>query len=216
MQPSMTTVSDSTEVKTSVSDTLTKSVDIKLQKVYDYDTTKWFEILASEDVILDIRYATENNFMKEQIYSCGRCFIAKHLESSILAAIQQAVKDQWKLVFYDCYRPRPMQQKLWDIKPDARYVTRPWKGSMHNRGVAIDVGLAYVDGTYADMGTEYDFFGKEAYPGNRTLPKVVLENRDYLTSLMSTHGYAGIRTEWWHFSVKKDAPALSDWEWPCE
>ena len=31
----------------------------------DYDTTQWKELTAADGVILDIRYATSNNFVKE-------------------------------------------------------------------------------------------------------------------------------------------------------
>ena len=66
------------------------------------------------------------------------------------------------------------------------------------------------------MGTEYDFFGEEAYTTNINLPSEVLKNRKILTKLMAIHGIKGIRTEWWHFSLKTEKAALDSWEWECD
>ena len=60
-----------------------------------------------------------------------------------------------QLKLFDCYRPRPAQQKLWDIVPDEKYVTNPAKGSMHNRGLAVDITLINKEGVivYRDAST---------------------------------------------------------------
>src|SRR5574338_590524 len=41
----------------------------------DHDTMLWTEITALDSFLLDIRYATSNNFVHEQIYPCARCFL---------------------------------------------------------------------------------------------------------------------------------------------
>lgn len=178
---------------------------------------RWQEITEGPGVVLDIRYAGTNNFTGDQIYPCGRCF----LHPQVAARIDQLQKDisiryGMKLKIYDCYRPRPAQQRLWDVVPDARYVTPPSKGSMHNRGLAIDLTLIGADGVELDMGTPYDYFGKEAhmdYTGHST---EVVNNRQILRKMMGLHGMTGIRTEWWHFSLKSIKASFDDWEWPCD
>lgn len=186
-------------------------------KPIDYNTLLWKEITEESGVVLDLRYATDNNFTKKQIYPCPRCFLRPVMADRILK-LQSDIHRKYgmKLKLYDCYRPRPAQQKLWDIVPDARYVTPPSKGSMHNRGLAVDISLIDADGNEMDMGTEYDFFGPEAYTTNTTLPEEVLKNRKILTKLMNIHGLKGIRTEWWHFSLKTEKAPLDNWEWACE
>jgi len=184
--------------------------------VIDYDTSQWKEILPESGIVLDIRYATDNNFTEKQIYDCPRCFLRQTVADKLLK-LQKDINKRYgmSLKLFDCYRPRPAQQKLWDIVPDARYVTPPNKGSMHNRGLAVDITLVGDDGQELDMGTEYDFFGREAYTTNTDLPKDVLKNRKVLTQLMLIHGLKGIRTEWWHFSLKSEKADLDDWVWPC-
>ena len=181
----------------------------------DYDTLLWTEIEGSR-IKLDIRYATTNNFVKKQLYDCPRCFLRPEVAKEILK-INEILKDKGlKLKLFDCYRPRPIQQKLWNIKPDARYVTPPTKGSMHNRGLAIDLTIIDDTGKQLDMGTGYDYFGIKAYHTTTNLPKQVLENRKLLKSLLESHGFKAIRTEWWHYSYTQKSYPLSDWVWDCK
>jgi len=185
--------------------------------VIDYDTLSWKEINEDSGILLDIRYATDNNFTKKRIYDCARCFLRPELADKILS-LQKDIQDRYNigLKLYDCYRPRPAQQLLWDIVPDARYVTPPSKGSMHNRGLAVDLTLVDADGAELDMGTPYDYFGERAYITYTDLSAEILKNRQTLRKLMEIHGLRGIRTEWWHFSLKPAKSALDDWVWECK
>ena len=182
----------------------------------DYDSEVWSEIKNNEYYQLDIRYATDNNFMNQKIYPCGRCFLDIQTKKMLENAAKDFHKLGYKILLYDCYRPKPMQQKLWDIKPNASYVTPPWKGSMHNRGSAVDMGLILLDGSPVDMGTEYDFFGPRAHYTFSELSETVTNNRKLLRSTMEKSGFTGIRTEWWHFSYKESPSPISDWVWLCE
>jgi D-alanyl-D-alanine dipeptidase len=166
-------------------------------------------------VKVDIKYATKDNFTKKQIYPCGKCYLRAPAAQAIKKANEILKKKyNYSLKMFDCYRPRPAQQRLWDAVPNADYVTPPSKGSMHNRGLAVDLTIVDDNGKDLDMGTPYDFFGIEAHTDNMSLPKKVLENRKLLTSVMKEVGFNGIRTEWWHFSYTASAE-LSDWEWSC-
>lgn len=190
--------------------------NIKEKAHIDYDISQWKEIINTNGLQLDIRYATENNFTKAQIYECDRCFLRPEL-ANIILQIHQDIKTKYGygLKLFDCYRPRPAQQKLWDIVPNAMYVTPPKKGSMHNRGLAIDLTILDQDGNPLDMGTEYDFFGKEAHRTYEHPDPIVRKNRQLLKLLMEAHGLSGIRTEWWHYSLKTVSYDFDNWEWPC-
>ncbi len=107
-------------------------------------------------------------------------------------------------------------QLLWDIVPDARYVTPPAKGSMHNRGLALDIGLADVNGKLLDMGTAYDTFSPESWSTHVFENEKINQNRSLLRGMMKAAGFSGIRTEWWHFSYPLKQVTLQDWQWPCE
>lgn len=167
-------------------------------------------------ILLDIRYATANNFTKAQIYDCPACLLRPEVARAIVKANRNLKKRGLRLKMFDCYRPQPYQQRLWDKTPDPNYVTPPAKGSMHSRGVAVDLTIVDARGVPLDMGTPYDFFGPEAHTDYVKLPQKVLDNRRLLRETLEAVGFKGIRTEWWHFSWQKKVYPLSDYVWPCK
>jgi len=182
----------------------------------DYDTTLWTDIKnLLPQAKLDIRYATTNNFVKEQLYECPRCWLRPDAAKALVNVAADLKKEGYGIVLFDCYRPRPVQQKLWDIMPNAAYVTPPERGSMHNRGKAVDLSITDKKGNQLDMGTPYDFFGRPAHVDYRDHPKEILERRDLLKAIMEKNGFSGIRTEWWHFSYGGKKTELSDELWKC-
>ncbi len=185
--------------------------------VIDYDTSEWTELeRLAPGVALEIRYASTNNFMKQQVYDCGRCFYRPPVARALAAAQGELEARGLGLKLFDCYRPQPYQQRLWDVMPDARYVANPAKGSLHSRGAAADLTLINLDtGVELDMGTPYDFFGEAAYTTTTDLPPNVLQNRAILQDVMQRHGFAAIRTEWWHFNFMGPRHPLSEWVWEC-
>ena len=177
----------------------------------------WIDLaLADSTLKLDIRYATDNNFVSEAMYKCGRCLLRSEAAAKILQ-LQRALKSSGLgLKLFDCYRPASVQRLLWDKVPDARYVTPPAKGSMHNRGVAVDVTLIDLDsGDELDMGTGYDFFGKEAYHDYTGHDSTIHQNRTLLKEQMKSIDFRHIRTEWWHYSYTQGSFEISDYEWDC-
>ena len=188
--------------------------EVKIQEV-DYDTSVWREMTIADSVILDMRYATTNNFVKEILYDCGRCFLRPEAAQALLAANDSLLEMGYRLKMFDCFRPLPVQQRLWDKFMNPSYVTPPSKGSMHNRGLAVDLTIVNQNGVELDMGTEFDFFGREAHHDFYELPEEVLENRSLLKSTMESVGFRGIRTEWWHYSFSAKSYELSAMLWSC-
>ena len=184
----------------------------------DYDTKKWTELISLDASIkLDLRYATTNNFMKAQMYDCPRCFLRPEAAKAVAKAHKKLQeKGYGGLKMFDCYRPRPIQQKLWDKMPNDSYVTPPWKGSQHNRGLAVDLTIVDKNGNELDMGTPFDSFSKKAHYDCLDLPANVLANRKLLRGVLEEVGFAGIRTEWWHFSYQNAKYELADWVWKCK
>ena len=166
-------------------------------------------------ILLDIRYATANNFTKSKIYDCPNCLLRPEAAAAIVQAHQILKKKGLGLKMFDCYRPRPYQQRLWDKVPNADYVTPPAKGSMHSRGAAVDLTIVDGNGRELDMGTPYDYFGVAAHTDHTDLPAKVLANRKLLRETLEAVGFKGIRTEWWHFSYQSKTFPFSDYVWPC-
>ena len=153
--------------------------------------------------ILDIKYATEDNFLKEKVYDCAECLVRNELVDSLFMVSMLADQQGYKIKFFDCYRPLSVQEKMWKIKPDSRYVANPKTGSSHNRGGAVDITLVDKEtGKELDMGTPFDFFGEEAHHDYTKLPQQVLDNRKLLKDIMEKYGFKALNTEWWHYTYK--------------
>lgn len=184
---------------------------------FKYDSSKWVHITDLDtSIVLDIRYATDNNFTKQIIYDCPACFLRPETAKSLIKVHQTLQKKGYGgLKIFDCYRPREYQQKLWNIVPNPRYVAPPTKGSMHGRGKAVDVTIIDKTGKELNMGTDFDYFGKEAAPHFVFKDTIINKNRRLLKEEMTKNGFRAIRSEWWHFSYTGKSYPLSNWKWTC-
>ncbi len=170
----------------------------------------------SEDFYYDLRYATTNNFLKSKVYDCPECYTRVKTAKALLRANEKLMEKGFKIKFFDCYRPNSVQYKMWEIVPNPQYVANPVKGSIHNKGGAVDITLATLEGRELDMGTDFDFFGKRAYHDNYDLPQEILENRKLLKETMEAHGFWSIRTEWWHYNLSAATnDKIANFKWEC-
>jgi len=164
-----------------------------------------------DSAIVEIPYATPNNFIKQKVYPCSQCLLRYETAKAIKTANDTFATYGYRIKFLDCYRPISVQRKMWEIMPNPAYVANPsGNGSMHNRGVAIDLTLIDASGNELNMGTEFDYFGKEAAPTYPNLPADVLQNRQFLIQKLNSCGFQGINSEWWHYfySPNMDLPLV--------
>lgn len=170
----------------------------------------------SDDFVYDLRYATTNNFLKAQVYDCAECYTRVKTAKALLKANAELMQKGYKIKFFDCYRPNSVQYKMWKIVPNPQYVANPVKGSIHNKGGAVDITLVTLEGEELDMGTDFDFFGKKAYHDNFDLPQQILDNRKILKETMESYGFWSIRTEWWHYNLSAGSNAkIANFKWDC-
>ncbi|WP_227978804.1 M15 family metallopeptidase [Capnocytophaga felis] len=171
----------------------------------------------SSDFILDIKYATEDNFLNQAVYDCPECYLRKATAEALVAANEEFKSLGFRLKLFDCYRPLSVQKKMWTILPGTHYVANPAKGSKHNRGAAVDVTLVDVNGNELDMGTPFDFFGKEAHHTYTNLPEEVLKNRKLLKDILHKHNFKSIYSEWWHYEFRPEMNSkVEDFVWECQ
>jgi len=225
-QPTTTTTTEET-----VTDTLTTAVELPIEPpipAYGFDSlaldsvfalndTAWVELKRLDtSFVLDIRYATTNNFMELQIYDCPKCFTRLATAKALLKAQKALSKQGLGFKFFDCYRPQSAQYKLWQKVPDPRYVSPPTRGSMHSRGGALDLTIVQLDNHQElEMGTTYDYFGKEAYWSYKKHAPHIQQNRQLLLETLKEYGFKTVSTEWWHFSYRRAWFKLSDMQWDC-
>jgi len=148
-----------------------------------------------------VAYQTDTNFTKKVLYIDGHQFFMVKEAAEKLAAVQDSLlKLGINLLLFDTYRPYSITEKMWAAVPDDRYAANPAKGSMHNRGLAIDLSLAdAATGTPLHMPTGYDNFTRKAWPDYKNLPAEAIKNRNILQNIMKHFGFRSITTEWWHF-----------------
>ncbi|WP_427159511.1 M15 family metallopeptidase [Aliinostoc sp. HNIBRCY26] len=159
----------------------------------------------NQNIAIDIRYATKNNFLKKQLYPEARCVLRYGVAQKLAKVQADLEKNQLGLKVYDCYRPLSVQKLMWQTLPDNRYVANPAYGSRHNRGAAIDLTLVNRNRQEIEMPSAFDTFTPAShrdYSGGSTQSR---KNRQLLEDAMKKQGFTGLSTEWWHF----DAPG---WE----
>lgn len=169
-------------------------------------------VVSDPTLLLDIRYATTNNFTGKKVYPSARCFLRSDV-SKRLTAVQNVLRlKNLGLKVYDCYRPFSVQEIFWGIMPDERYVLEPVrkngvfvKSSRHNRGAAVDVTLVDSKGKELTMPTEYDDFTEKAHRNSPDASSAAATNSGILEQAMQSQGFIPLETEWWHF----DGP---DWQ----
>jgi len=159
------------------------------------------------DAVIDLRYATADNFTGAVLYPVARCLVRAAVAERLAAAADTLRAQGHRLVLWDCYRPASIQRELWRLVPDPRYVAEPTfdeagapiGGSKHSRGAAVDVSLADRAGAPRVMPTAHDAFGPEASGASAT--GEARANHAALRAAMVAAGFAPMATEWWHYDA---------------
>lgn len=149
---------------------------------------------------LDIRYATANNFMHRPMYKQARAY-ARLPVVKALRDVEADLKTRGLgLKIFDAYRPYAITIAFYETTPDTNFVANPKFGSKHNRGCAIDLTLIDLKtGKELDMPTGFDSFSKKASANYPHATPQQTNNRELLKTIMHTHGFTVLPTEWWHY-----------------
>ncbi|PCE62681.1 peptidase M15 [Sediminicola luteus] len=186
---------------------LSQLADTTFIRLADYD----------DSFVYDMRYATTNNFLKAQVYDCAECYTRVKTAKALIEANAVFKKKGYRIKFFDCYRPNAVQYKMWEIMPNPQYVANPVKGSIHNKGGAVDITLVDENGKELAMGTDFDFFGKAAHHDYLQHSDTILGNRKLLKAIMEKHGFWSIRTEWWHYNLSAASnDPVANFKWNCK
>jgi D-alanyl-D-alanine dipeptidase len=160
-------------------------------------------------LIVDLRYAASDNVAGRALYPSGaRCFLRRSAAERLAQAARALRERGLRLVAWDCWRSDEAQRALWKAHPHPGSVADPRRGSLHVRGVAVDLGLADLDGKPAPMPTQFDAFGPDAAADAPVADPAARANRDALAAAMHDAGFRVNPKEWWHFS------RVWGWRWP--
>jgi len=168
------------------------------------------------DAVIDLRYATSNNFVGVRLYPVGaRCLVHESMAPGLKVAADRLRRQGLVVVFWDCYRPHAVQVRMFQIVPDPDWVARPGPfATSHEAGRSVDITLAWA-GTgrvcpagqrvqghcLLDMGNGFDDFTARAHAfATSGVSSVAQSNRARLRSAMGTGGITVYSGEWWHFN----------------
>lgn len=155
----------------------------------------------------DLRYAGKNNFTGRKMYhgKITQTFLRLPAAKALAKVVEDLQQKGMGLLVFDAYRPYSTTIAFWELIHDERYVADPSKGSGHNRGLAIDCTLFYLDSRQIlNMGTGFDDFTDTAHRTFTHLPAEILANRKFFREVMTRHGFQVFETEWWHYFWPND------------
>ena len=159
---------------------------------------------AVPDAVVDLRYATSNNFVGVPLYPAdARCLVHESLAPGLAVAANRLRAQGHTLVVWDCYRPHDVQVKMFQAVPNPNWVARPSDSARsHESGRSIDLTIAGLD-----MGTDFDEFSPRSLAyATDGVSAAQQTNRALLRAAMEAGGLAVYSGEWWHF----DGPGAKD------
>jgi zinc D-Ala-D-Ala dipeptidase len=167
-----------------------------------------------EGAAVDLRYASERNFVGRDLYGALDCAWLHRLAADGLAqavARLAATAPGHRLLVLDALRPHRVQIQLWDHLDGTdlrQYVADPARGSIHSFGMALDVTVIDEAGGELDMGSGFDEMTALSHPvleaahlASGALTPVQHANRLLLRDALNAGSFRGIDNEWWHFEM---------------
>ena len=157
-------------------------------------------------MVVDLRYATRNNFTGAPLpgYQANIAYLRREAAAA-LARVQRDLRPAGlELKIFDAYRPvrATLAMVDWtervhrtDLLKDGYIASR----SRHNLGLAIDLTLNdLVTAQELEMGTPFDTFSTAAHTANASGLAAV--NRQKLKAAMEAEGFQNYDQEWWHYT----------------
>lgn len=177
---------------------------------------------------VDLRYSSHRNFLGRHVdgYAGRRCVLTRQAAEALKRVQDDLNRFGLALKVFDAYRPQRAVDDFvrWgkDLK-DTKMESEHYPGvpkkdlfkegyiaekSSHSRGSTVDLTVVSLDKpreeAELDMGTPFDFFGKEAWPDSPLVSAVHRAHRMLLQVLMQKHGFEPYSKEWWHFTLKNE------------
>ena len=180
---------------------------------------------AVPDIMVEPRYYTSYNFIGERIrgYEEPVAMVTKETAAALQGVIKELAPLGYTLKVYDAYRPQmavdhfvEWARNLNDVRMKNYFYPEESKANLfshgyiatrsgHSRGSTVDVTLYDVrNDCDVDMGGTFDYFGYRSHPDYPYITEQQKQNRNLLRSVMLRHGFRGIDTEWWHFTLNNE------------
>ena len=188
-----------------------------------------------EGLVVDMRYAGTNNFVGDRIdgYEQPRCLLSAQAARALAAVQRDLAGRGLGLKVFDCYRPARAvahfvrwARQVKDVRHKAEYYPDVDKRDLfslgyiayrsgHSRGSTVDITLVRrSDNTELDMGTRYDFSGRQSWLSDRSVSAEAQKNRALFVAAMNRGGFRAYSKEWWHFTLNHEPYPDSYFDFP--
>src|SRR3979490_392655 len=135
----------------------------QLPPVGDADDPLVDAAVAIPALIVDLPSATSGNMVGRALYPAdSKCRLRGSVAQRLATAADALRKRGFRLVARDCTPSLAAQKGLFAGDPPPGAVADPARGSLHARGVAVDLELADLSGARLAMPTGFDTFGPDA------------------------------------------------------
>ena len=173
-------------------------------------------------LIEDMRYHTADNFVGAPVdgYEAPVCWLTREAADALVEVQARLAGFGLGLKVFDCYRPARAvahfgrwARDLEDQSTKPVYYPNVEKAELfslgyiaersgHSRGSTMDLTLVDIaTGDEIDMGSPFDLFDPISWPSDPRPTAQQRANRAFLQSIMQTHGFNGLKEEWWHFTL---------------
>lgn len=193
--------------------------NIKTKSGETIDSIEGLVLLKDLDpsFIIDLKYATKDNFFKKAVYPVSVCAIRHETGEKLVKAHEIVKKRGYRIKVWDGYRPLNVQQTLYDLFPNTPYVAKPPEKPItsgfrprHNNGMAVDITLVDKNGEELEMPSKFDDFTEKASPTSENMTSQAKKNINYLMEVMVGLGFRIHEGEWWHYvdGIEEPSPYL--------
>jgi D-alanyl-D-alanine dipeptidase len=175
------------------------------------------------DLAVELRYNTSNNFVGLPIdgYESNKLIVTTQTAQA-LKLVHEALQEQnLCLKVYDGYRPQRAVNHFMKWARDLndtinKHIFYPnvnkrnlfkegyiASKSGHSKGSTVDLTIIDANtGKILDMGSPYDYFGKQSWVNYQNITEKQKMNRQLLQTIMLKHGFRNYEQEWWHFTLR--------------
>jgi len=175
------------------------------------------------DLDVELRYFTTHNFVGDTIdgYKSNNLILTRETAEKLKLVQDELQQQNLCLKVYDGYRPQRAvnhfmrwARVLNDTINKSEFYPNVAKRNLfkeeyiasrsgHSRGSTVD--LTIIDGNTGkplDMGSPYDFFGKQSWVDYDSITESQKKNRQLLQRVMLKQNFRNYPKEWWHFTLR--------------
>ncbi len=192
------------------------------------------------DIVLEMRYCSSRNFTGQPVdgYIKPKAILTVEAAESLKKVQAELREYGLSLKIFDAYRPQQAVDCFvkWANRPEdhktkALYYPNEAKEDLfkheyisaksgHTRGSTVDLTLVYIKEKKSivklDMGSPFDYFGKESWGTYANITPQQRANRLLLKTIMEKYGFNPYPYEWWHFTLKDEPFPDTYFNFPIE